>query len=97
MPADTATTPDFAPTARAKNVQVRSLWETPPALRALAPSMRMLLPLSTLVETLAHARAEGALSRGRVHRVVDELNTRLREGLPWLHGALRSVAQGRRR
>ncbi|WP_434380194.1 glycosyltransferase family A protein [Melittangium boletus] len=77
--------------------EVRSLLETPPAPRALAPSMRMLLPLSTLVETLAHARAEGALSRGRVHRVVDELNTRLREGLPWLHGALRSAAQGRRR
>jgi hypothetical protein len=56
------------------------------------PELRMLTSLGSVEERVERARAEGASAKGMRHRVIDELNNRFREGVPRLHGALKSLA-----
>lgn len=56
------------------------------------PELRMLTSLGAVEERVERARVEGASAKGTRHRVIDELNTRFREGAPRLHGALKSLA-----
>ncbi|OJH40413.1 glycosyltransferase [Cystobacter ferrugineus] len=74
--------------------EVRSFTSASPSAAHASPDFQMLVPLNTLQQALVRAHAEGASARGLRFRVVDELNTRLRERLPWLHGALRSMVRG---
>lgn len=76
--------------------EVRSFTSEPPPAERPSPDLQLLAPWLAVEEGFARARAEGASARGLRFRVVDGLNTRLRERLPWLHGALRSVARGLR-
>jgi hypothetical protein len=56
------------------------------------PGLRMLTSLGAMEERVERARAEGASGKGLRHRLLDEMNTRFREGTPRLHGALKSLA-----
>lgn len=56
------------------------------------PELRMLTSLGAMEERVERARADGASAKGTRHRVIDELNRRLRDGAPRLHGALKSLA-----
>ncbi|WP_157758762.1 glycosyltransferase family 2 protein [Cystobacter fuscus] len=76
--------------------EVRSFSSEPPPAARPSPGFQLLVPLLALEEGLARAHAEGSSARGLRFRVVDGLNTHLRERLPWLHGALRSMARGLR-
>lgn len=60
------------------------------------PELQVLESLPRLEERVAEARAAGVAAKELRHRVVDAMNTRLREGLPWLHKALRRVSARRR-
>lgn len=71
--------------------EVRSFTSAPPSTAHASPGVQMIVPLNTLQQALVRAHAEGASSRGLRFRAVDDLNRRLRERLPWLHGALRSM------
>lgn len=77
--------------------EVRSASSEPPASAPPSADVQLLTPLVRVAEGLARAHAAGSGARGLRFRVVDDLNTRLRERLPWLHGALRSMARGSRR
>ncbi|WNG27894.1 glycosyltransferase family 2 protein [Cystobacter fuscus] len=71
--------------------EVRSFSSAPPSTAHASPGLQMIVPLNTFQQALVRAHAEGASSRGLRFRVMDDLNMRLRERLPWLHGALRSM------
>lgn len=60
------------------------------------PELQVLGSLPHWEERVEQARADGARTRELRHQLVDRLNARLREGLPWLHGALRRVSALRR-
>jgi hypothetical protein len=54
--------------------------------------LRMLTSLAAVEERVERARAEGASTKGLRHRFLDGMNDRFRQGAPWLHGALKSLA-----
>lgn len=59
---------------------------------AEVPALQVLRSLASVEERVSLARAEGAQTKDFRHRFIDSLNTRLRDGAPWLHSALKHAA-----
>ncbi len=64
----------------------------PPVLEEGAETLQVLRSLDALEQALARGKAAGQSAKDLRHRVLDELNTRLRHWVPGVHRALRSMA-----
>lgn len=64
----------------------------PPILESGTETLQVLRSLDALEQAMARGKASGQSAKDLRHRLLDELNARLRSWAPWLHRAMRATA-----